>query len=130
MRASKVDVPASVAIAFNAAASAGNRYESTAADAPDAHACPEGYPGCCGSANSGTIVESTCGGRSSRNVYFASQQASVASCCAIRSNAYTRAARGAFASRWFWKISISACCIHGWKNPGCQNHAEWLVALV
>src|SRR5215471_13650879 len=124
MRASNVEIPPSVAIAFKAVASVGNRYASTPADAPDPQACPDGYPGCCGSPNSGTIVGSACGGRSSRNVYFASQQASVASCSAIDCSAYTRAARGAFASRWYWKIEVSSCCSHGWKNPGCQNHAE------
>ena len=37
-----VEWPASVAIVFRAEASVGNRYDMTAADAPEAHACPEG----------------------------------------------------------------------------------------
>ncbi len=72
---------------FNAAASLGNRYDITAAEAPDAQACPDGYPGCCGMAKTGVIVASACEGRISRNVYLASQHAIVASCCATVSNA-------------------------------------------
>jgi hypothetical protein len=28
------------------------------------------------------------------------------------------------------KISVSTCCSPGWKNPGCQNQAKWLVVFV
>ena len=58
MSASNVELPASAAMVFRAEASAGNRYDMTAAEAPEAQACPEGKPGCCGMANTGVIVES------------------------------------------------------------------------
>src|SRR5260370_41115757 len=95
MRASKVERPASVAMPFKAVASVGNRYDITAAEAPDAQAWPEGYPGCCGMAKTGVIVGSACGGRIPRNVDLAAQHAIGASCCATVSNAEARDAPGA-----------------------------------
>src|ERR1700722_30914 len=99
MAAKKVELPASCDIAAKDEASAGNRKLITAAVAPEAQACPDGKPGCCGKAKTGTMVGSAIGGRNSSQVNLVSQQAIVASCCATASRAYTRAARGASLSR-------------------------------
>ena len=42
MSASNVELPASLAVLLRVWASLGNKYDITAADAPDAQACPEG----------------------------------------------------------------------------------------
>src|SRR5215216_2965942 len=72
---------------------------------------------------------STIAGLCSRYAYLVSQQASVASYCAIAASAYALTACGGFISQRCSKISRCTVASHGVMNEGCQNHAECVVTL-
>src|SRR5476649_804858 len=86
-------MPASSAIALKVDESAGKRYASVVAAAPEKVECPDGYAGKLGRPILVLIDGSSCTGRGLKYFIFVSQQPTAASCIDMLSSAYARAAR-------------------------------------